>query len=106
MVNEVRGDNFVNEVLESDLPVLVDFGAEWCPPCKMMKPVVDELAKQYEGKLRIVTMDTDQYPDVMTQYGVMGLPTFILFDGGQPVKRIIGYTPRQKMEAQLAPHLR
>lgn len=106
MVDEVRSDNFADEVLGADLPVLVDFTASWCPPCKMMKPVMDELAKAYEGKIRIVTMDTDQYPDTMTEYDVMGLPTFILFEGGEPVKRIIGYTPRQKMEGHLAPYVK
>jgi thioredoxin 1 len=98
---EATTGNFQAEVLNSSLPVLVDFGADWCPPCKMLEPVVDDLARKYEGKLRVASMDADANPDIIMQYGVMGLPTLILFQGGQPVGRIVGYVPREKLEAKL-----
>jgi thioredoxin 1 len=102
---EVTSANFQTQVLDAELPVLVDFGADWCPPCKMIAPVVDDMAAKYAGKLRVGTLDVDANPDVMERYGVMGLPTLILFQGGSPVKRIVGYTPGHKLEAQIVPHL-
>jgi thioredoxin 1 len=87
------------------MPVLVDFGAEWCPPCKRLDPVVDELASEYVGKLVVGKMDADANQDVVIHYGVMGLPTLILFKDGKPVERIIGYRPKEKILDQLKPHL-
>jgi thioredoxin 1 len=104
-VFEVTSANFQAEVLESALPVLVEFGADWCPPCKMIEPLVAEIARKYAGQLRVGTLDSDLHPDVIQEYGVMGLPTLILFRNGAAVKRMVGYQPRERLEAQLVPHL-
>lgn len=102
---DVGEQDFGAQVLESALPVLIEFTADWCPPCKMLAPIVHDIARQYEGKLRVGMLDSDANPDIVQEYGVMGLPTLILFAGGVPVERIIGYTPREKIEAKLLPHL-
>ncbi len=98
---EATQDNFQDEVLGSETPVLVDFWAEWCTPCKMIAPIVDELANQYEGKLRVAKLDADAHQDVLMQYGVMGIPTLILFKGGEAVGRVTGYKPKDKIAAEL-----
>ncbi|MCA0454775.1 MAG: thioredoxin [Chloroflexi bacterium] len=102
---DITNGNFQASVLESDLPVLVDFGADWCPPCKMLEPIVDEIAAAYQGQMRVVSINVDYHPDIQQQYGIMGLPTLILFQGGEPVKVMVGYQPRQKLEAQIKPYL-
>lgn len=102
---QVSTRDFKAQVLESKLPVLIEFTADWCPPCKMLTPIIHELADQYEGKLRVGTVDNDTNMDVVLQYGVMGLPTMILFVDGAPVERIVGFTPKHKIEAKLLPHL-
>ena len=102
---EITTNNFQVEVLDSELPVLVDFTADWCPPCKMLAPIVDQIAKAYEGQMRVGSLDADANPDLQIQYGVMGLPTLILFQNGEEVKRIVGFQPRQRIEAQLTPFL-
>jgi len=102
---EVTSDNFQAEVLDSALPVLVDFGADWCPPCKMIAPLVDEIAQKYAGQLRVGDLDSDAHPDVIMAFGVMGLPTLILFQNGQPVQRIVGFQPREVIEAKILPYL-
>src|SRR5437870_11314498 len=88
---EVTDDNFESEVLKSGTPVLVDFWAEWCGPCKMIAPIVDELAKKYDGKLRVGKMDVDSEPNAAESLGIQGIPTLILFKGGQPVAQVVGY---------------
>ncbi len=102
---EVTGSNFGDQVLGATTPVLVEFGADWCPPCKMLAPTIQALAVEYQGQLRVGTLDSDQYPEFVQRYGVMGLPTLILFQGGEPVKRIVGYQPRERIEAQLLPYV-
>ena len=102
---EATEADFGTQVLESALPVLIEFTADWCPPCKMLAPIVGEIARKYEGKLRVGLLDSDLSPDITQQYGVMGLPTLILFVGGSPVERIVGYTPRDRIEAKILPHL-
>jgi thioredoxin 1 len=102
---ETTEQDFGAQVLQSTLPVLVEFTADWCPPCKMLAPIINELANKYEGKLRVGVLDSDINPEVVQQYGVMGLPTMILFVDGKPVERIVGYTPRERIEAKLLPHL-
>ena len=97
--------NFQNEVLKSDTPVLVDFWAEWCTPCKMIAPMVDQIATEYQGKLRVAKLDADANPDVLMQYGIMSIPTLVLFKGGQPVVRITGFQPKDRITNQLKPHL-
>jgi len=97
--------NFEAEVFKSTLPTLVDFWAAWCGPCKMIAPVVDQLAKEHDGKLRIAKVDVDQNPTLATRFGVMSIPTLILFKNGEPAERLVGYMPKEKLVDRLKPHL-
>jgi thioredoxin 1 len=97
--------DFQNQVLQSSEPVLVDFWAEWCGPCKMIGPLVDQIAEEYTGKMRVGKLDADAYPEVLMQYNIMGIPTLILFKDGQPVERVTGYQPKDRITAKLVPHL-
>jgi len=101
----VTEDTFGEMVLKADLPTLVDFWAVWCGPCKMIAPVLDEIAAEYDGKLQVVKLDVDSNGATAMQYGVMGIPTLILFKKGQPVERIVGYMPKAKLLSKLTPHL-
>lgn len=102
---EATDQNFEAKVVESTLPVLIEFTADWCPPCKMLAPIVYEIAEKYAGKLAVGMLDSDANPQTTQQYQVMGLPTLILYVNNQPVERIIGYTPREKIEAKLAQYI-
>jgi len=102
---DVNEAEFQQEVLDSSMPVLVDFTAEWCSPCKMLSPIVDEIASQYEGKLRVVKVDADANENVMQQYGILGLPTLMLFKNGEVVERITGFKPKDKILGKLDGHL-
>src|SRR2546430_16606191 len=93
-VQEVNDKNFEIEVLKSDLPVLIDFWAPWCGPCKQIAPVVDELAKEYAGRLKIVKMNVDDNPQTPSKYGVRGIPNLILFKNGQVRDQIVGAVPK------------
>ena len=86
----VTDQNFDEEVLKSQLPVLVDFWAEWCQPCKIVSPIVEELSKEYAGKIKVGKMDVDDNPQTAGNYGVMSIPTLMIFKNGQPVKTTIG----------------
>jgi len=87
---ELTDDNFQAEVLESDVPALVDFWAEWCMPCKMLGPVIDELADDYAGKIKVGKLDTDNAHDTALKYGITSIPTVLLFKGGEVVKKFVG----------------
>jgi thioredoxin 1 len=102
---EVNEQNFQQEVLNADVPVLVDFWAPWCGPCRMVGPVVDELAREYEGKLKVVKVNTDESPNVAVQYNIMSIPTLMIFKDGQRVDQIIGAQPKQAIASKLQPHL-
>ncbi len=102
---EATEQNFGPQVLESNLPVLIEFTADWCPPCKMLAPIVHEIAHKYEGKLRVGLLDSDDNQTIVQQYGVMGLPTLILFENGTPVEWIVGFVPRERIEAKVLPYL-
>jgi thioredoxin 1 len=91
---EVTDTTFEQEVLKANLPVLVDFWAPWCGPCRMVAPVVEDLAQEYEGKVKFVKLNTDDNMNAAMQYGIRSIPTLILFKGGQPVDQIIGFRPK------------
>lgn len=92
-------------VLKSSLPVLVEFGAEWCKPCKSLLPLLSQLQTQWTAKISIFQVDVDQHPDIAIQYGVMGLPTLILFKNGQAVERLNGLQTLDKITAKVSPYL-
>lgn len=96
--------SFQTEVLESQMPVLVDFGAVWCGPCKMLDPVVKQLATEWSGKVKVVKLDVDDSPDLAVQYQVLGVPTLMLFVGGKPIERMSGYQPKDRVAAKFSPH--
>ncbi len=102
---EVTAKDFQTEVIESDLPVLIEFTADWCPPCKMLVPIINEIAIKYEGQMRVGLLDADANPNIIQQYSVMGLPTMMLFINGTPVERIVGFKPRERIESEILPHL-
>lgn len=97
----VTDSSFQQEVLEAELPVLVDFWAEWCPPCRMVAPIVEELASEYQGRLKVTKVDTDACPTVSGSYRVMSIPTLMVFRGGQPVGTFVGYQPKAVLRAKL-----
>jgi thioredoxin 1 len=102
---EVTQQDFETQVLQSSQPVLIEFTAEWCPPCKMLAPIVGDIAQRYEGKLRVGLLDSDTNQGIVQKYDVLGLPTLILFVDGLPVERLVGFAPRERIEAKLVPHL-
>jgi thioredoxin 1 len=104
-VAEVTDNNFQAEVIESEVPVLVDFWAPWCGPCRMVAPVVEEIAKEREGELKVVKMNTDENQQTALQFNIMSIPTLILFRNGQPAKTVIGAYPKRRLEAELEPAL-
>lgn len=101
MSQHFTDDDFEKEVLKSELPVLVDFFAEWCGPCKMMAPVIDELAKEYEGKWKIGKVDVDVATKVAEKYGIQSIPTLIFFKNGQAVDKSVGFQAKEKITAKL-----
>ena len=102
---QVTDATFENDVLNSETPVLVDFWAEWCGPCKMIAPILDELTTEMDGQLVIGKLDVDENPSTAMSYGVMSIPTLLLFKNGEPVERIVGYQPKPQLVGKLQPHL-
>ena len=100
----ISDDTFETEVFQADRPVLVDFWAEWCGPCKMIAPILDEIAAEHADELRVVKLDVDANPRTPVQFGVMGIPTLILFKKGEAVERITGYMPKERFLGKLTPH--
>ena len=96
--------DFQDEVLKASLPVLVDFTADWCQPCKMIDPIVKQLAQEWQGKVKVVKLDADQNPKVLMQYGVLGIPTLMLFKSGDIKERLTGFQPKDKLVAKVSPH--
>src|ERR1041384_7745799 len=97
MTQAVTDPNFESEVLKADGPVLVDFWAEWCGPCKVLSPVIDELAGELEGKVKVVKINIDQAPEAPTKYGVRGIPTLMIFKNGQVVDTRVGGMPKAQL---------
>jgi thioredoxin 1 len=104
-VSEVTDDNFQAEVLEAETPVLVDFWAPWCGPCRMVGPVVEEIAKERADALKVVKLNVDENQQTAITYEVMSIPTLILFSNGEVAKKVIGAYPKRKLEAELEPSL-
>lgn len=102
---EITDSNFDREVLNSDKPVLVDFWAVWCGPCKMIAPVVEELAKEYDGRLKVGKVDVDSNPEVSVKFGIRSIPTLLVFKGGKIVEQIIGAVPKRNLVDKVLPHI-
>ncbi len=101
----VTDTTFKSEVLDSDVPVLVDFWASWCSPCKLIAPIVEELASDYAGRVKMAKVDIDANPVTPGMFAVMSIPTLILFKGGEFVERIVGYQPKTSLKAKIDAHL-
>ena len=101
----VTDSSFQGDVLESDVPVLVDFWAPWCGPCRMVAPVVEEIAEQYEGQIKVVKLNTDENPQVASQYGIRSIPTLMIFKGGQRVDMVVGAVPKTTLANTLEKYL-
>jgi thioredoxin 1 len=101
----VTDETFKEQVLDSDVPVLVDFWAPWCGPCRMVAPVVDEIAEQYDGQVKVVKVNTDENPNTATQYGIRSIPTLIIFKGGQRVDTVVGAVPKTTLANTIEKYL-
>jgi thioredoxin 1 len=102
---EVTDQTFEDAVLKAGLPTVVDFWAVWCGPCKMIAPVLEEISQEYDGQLQVAKLDVDHNNDSAFKYGVMSIPTLILFKDGQPAERIVGFMPKEKLLQRIKPHL-
>lgn len=102
----VTDDMFEMEVLKSEVPVLVDFWATWCGPCRLITPIIEELASEYEGKAKMFKLDVDSSQKTAMQYGIRSIPTILIFKAGQVVDSIIGAVPRQQIESRLQEHVK
>ncbi len=101
----VNDNNFEEEVLKSELPVLVDFWAPWCAPCSMVAPVVEEIAEEYEGKLKVCKLNVDEGQKTASEYRIMSIPTLTIFKDGTAVDMIVGAVPKSQLEEKLKPHI-
>ncbi len=104
-VVEVDDGNFENEVLRSTVPVLLDFSAEWCAPCKRLQPIVEAIAQEYDGRLKVAHLDIDKAQSTAVRYGIMSVPTVLLFKGGKVQDQLLGYVPKDKLIEKINPIL-
>ena len=98
---KITRENFENEVMKSDIPVLIDFWAPWCGPCRMMGPIIEQLAEEYEGKAKVGKVNVDEEGELSQAFGVMSIPTIVLVKDGKVVKQVVGARPKAEMEAML-----
>jgi thioredoxin 1 len=104
-IPEIDEGTFDNEVLTAPVPVLVDFSAVWCGPCKMLDPIVEQLASEWNGKVKVVKLDVDHAPEIAMKYQVLGVPTLMLFIDGESRERITGFQPKDRIVSKLDPHI-
>ena len=97
----VTDASFKSDVLESEKPVLVDFWADWCGPCKIIAPIVEELASEYDGKVKFAKLDIDANPKVASTYGIRGIPTLLIFSGGSPIDQVVGAVPKTVLKGRI-----
>jgi thioredoxin 1 len=102
---DLTTDDFDERVLRADRPVLVDFWAEWCPPCKMIAPILEQIEVEYAGRLTVAKLNGDDHPEIAARYGVLGFPTLTLYRDGEAVHQIVGARPKRALLADLEPHL-
>ena len=105
MVNKFDGNNFEAEVLKSDIPVFVDFYADWCGPCKMMSPVIDKMAEEYAGRIKVGKVNVDENSDLAVKYGIMSIPNMVFFKNGEVVDRVVGAIPKPQIQAKFEKNL-
>jgi thioredoxin 1 len=98
---DVTDSDFEEQVVNADTPVLVDFWADWCAPCKMIAPIVEELAEEFDGKVKFTKLDVDSNPKSAMTYGIRGIPTLLIFKGGQPVDQIVGAVPKKALKSKI-----
>ncbi len=103
---KVNDENFKKEVLESELPCLVDFWAEWCMPCRMVAPTIKRVAKEYEGKLKVCKLNVDEAPKIASEYSIMSIPTLAIFKNAKLQDKVIGVVSKSELEAKIKPFLK
>jgi len=102
---KVNDENFKKEVLESELPCLVDFWAEWCMPCRMVAPTVEAIAKEYKGKLKVCKLNVDEASKTASTYGIMSIPTLVIFKNGKVAGKVVGVVSKKELEATIKPYI-